>query len=284
MMRARTLVLFSGMCFATTGTAQALGPDSAPSLGVATVRLIVGALTLVAFSFVLGKRSKNTSQLQFPVMQSWIAGAAMALYGATFFAAVRSTGVAVGTVVALGSAPIFTGAIGYLFLNVVLTRRWILSTTGSIVGIIIIVIRGTISSVTTVGVVLALGAGFGYAIFALATKTIMSRGIRAELAMARVFLIAALLMSPILFFVNNSWIFTGPGIATALWLGIVTLAIGYIAYSIGLRSLHANEATTLTLIEPAIATVLGALVLSERPSPLAWVGIVVVVLSLSFGS
>ena len=283
-MRARALVLFSGMCFATTGTAQALGPDSAPSLGIAAVRLIVGAITLVLFSLISASRVNKSTHHQVSLMQWWMAGGAMALYGATFFAAVRSTGVAIGTVVALGSAPVFTGVLGYLLHKVIPKRLWILSTAGSIVGITLIVVTGTSSKVTAIGVVLALGAGLGYAIFALTSKKIMSSGIRAELAMSRVFLISALLMSPVLLFVDNSWLFTASGIATALWLGVVTIAIGYIAYSIGLRSLLANEATTLTLIEPVIAASLGALVLAERPSHLAWVGMALVIFSLSFGS
>lgn len=283
-MRPRVLILFSGACFATTGTAQELGPDSAPSLGIATVRLIVGALALGVCSLVLTSRSGEASRPNLPLVQLWIAGAAMAVYGATFFAAVRSTGVAVGTVVALGSAPIFTGIGGYLMHVVIPRRSWMLSTAGCIVGITLIVVRSTTSGVTTVGVALALGAGLGYSIFALASKKILSTGVRPELAMSRVFFVSAVLMSPVLLFIDNSWIFTVGGIATALWLGVVTIAIGYIAYSLGLRSLQPNEATTLTLIEPVIATLLGALVLAERPSQLAWVGMIIVILSLSFGS
>lgn len=281
-MRARTLVLFSGICFATTGTAQALGPDTAPSLGVAAARLFVGAITLVAFSLVMAHRVGKSSHHDVSLMHWWMAGGAMALYGATFFAAVRSTGVAIGTVVALGSAPVFTGVLGYFLHNVIPTRKWILSTTGSIVGITLIVVTGTSSKVTLFGVTLALGAGFGYAVFALVSKKIMSSGVRAELAMSRVFLISALLMSPVFLFIDNSWLLTASGVATVLWLGVVTIAIGYIAYSIGLRSLLANEATTLTLIEPVIAASLGAFVLAERPSNLAWAGMALVVLSLSF--
>lgn len=283
-MRARVLVLFSGICFATTGTAQELGPDSAPSLGVAAVRLIVGSFTLLAFTLLRTSRSSEVARPNVPWVQLWIAGGAMAMYGATFFAAVRSTGVAVGTVVALGSAPIFTGVIGYLLKVVTPRRAWIFSTAGCIVGITLIVARSTTSGVTTLGVALALGAGICYSIFALASKKILSTGVRPELAMSRVFLIGALLMSPVLLFVDNSWIFTACGVATALWLGVVTIAIGYYAYSHGLRSLQPNEATTLTLIEPVVATLLGALVLAERPSQLAWVGIVIVILSLSFQS
>lgn len=283
-MRARALVLFSGICFATTGTTQELGPDSAPTLGVAAARLIVGALTLLAFTLVRTSRSIETTRPNVPQVQLWIAGGAMAMYGATFFAAVRSTGVAVGTVVALGSAPIFTGLVGYSLHVVTPRRSWILSTLGCILGITLMVVRTTNSGVTAMGVALALGSGLGYSIFALASKKILSTGVGPEWAMSRVFLISALMMSPVLLFIDNSWIFTASGITMALWLGVVTIAIGYIAYSLGLRSMQPNEATTLTLIEPVIATLLGALVLAERPSQIAWVGMVIVILSLSFAS
>lgn len=282
-MRARALVLFSGVCFATTGTAQALGPDSASSLGIAAVRLIVGAITLVVFSWVMTRNVDELPHRRVPRTQWWIAGGGMALYGATFFAAVRSTGVAIGTVVALGSAPILTGVLAYVFRRAAPTHRWILSTAGAIVGITLIVLTGSSATVDIFGIVLALGAGLGYAIFALASKDIMSSGVRAEFAMSRVFLTGALLMSPVLLFTDNSWLFSRGGITVALWLGVVTVAIGYVAYSTGLRSLLASEATTLTLIEPVVATLLGALILVERPSQLAWVGVVIVLLSLSFG-
>jgi threonine/homoserine efflux transporter RhtA len=40
----------------------------------------------------------------------------------------------------------------------------------------------------------------------------------------------------------------------------------------------------ITLAEPVVATVLGALVLDERPAALAWLGIVVVIAALAYES
>ena len=56
-------------------------------------------------------------------------GACVAAYQATFFAAVDDTGVAVGTVVAIGSAPVFTGLLARTFASERLTcataSRWL---------------------------------------------------------------------------------------------------------------------------------------------------------------
>ena len=277
-MRSRLLVLFAALCFATTGTSREIGPDSATSLGVAVVRFLVGALALWALSGVFAERSRSTTPVSaFP----WIlAGAGQALYGATFFAAVRSTGVAVGTVVALGSAPLLTGALTFVISRSLPSRRWVVATTMAIVGIALIVSSDSSGNIAISGVLFALCAGFGYAIFALASKSLVASGMPSNAVMTRVFALAALFLSPAMFFVDMSWVRTSGGIALALWLGVITVALAYWAYAQGLKHLKPREATMLTLFEPAVATVLGAVVLGERPTALAWIGIVVVAIAI----
>jgi GNAT superfamily N-acetyltransferase len=104
----------------------------------------------------------------------------------------------------------------------------------------------------------------------------MSTGMPAIGVMTRVFSLAALFLSPALFVVDLSWVQTGSGIALAAWLGVVTVALAYWAYAHGLQHLKPREATMLTLFEPAVATLLGAVVLGERPTSFAWVGIAIV--------
>ena len=49
-------------------------------------------------------------------------------FSGTFFAAVQETGVAIGTVVALGSAPILTGVLSAVLFRSLPTRTWMLAT------------------------------------------------------------------------------------------------------------------------------------------------------------
>ena len=280
--RSRLLVLFAAFCFATTGTSRALGPDSATSLGVAAVRFVIGAIALFAITSLTGKSRTTSSPIP---LQIWIAaGFGQAMYGATFFAAVHETGVAIGTVVALGSAPILTGVLSALIFRSQPTRTWIMATIAAIAGMAAIVLAGSETKFSPQGIIYALGAGLGYAIFALASKRIVAAGIPSEKAMARVFGIAALLLLPALFVVETEWIFTFGGIALGLWLGIVTVALAYWAYASGLKHLEPRETTMITLAEPVVATILGAVVLDERPAALAWFGIVVVIAALTYES
>ena len=280
--RSRLLVLFAAICFATTGTSRALGPDNATSLGVAAIRFIIGAIALFAITRLARKPHATTSTL--PAYIWLIAGFGQAMYGATFFAAVHETGVAVGTVVALGSAPILTGVLSAVLFRSLPTRTWLMATAAAIAGMSLIVLAGNDANVSIVGIVYALGAGLGYAFFALASKRIVEAGVSSDVAMARVFGIAAIMLAPTLFFVNTDWVFTQGGISLGLWLGIVTVALAYWAYASGLKNLEPRETTMITLAEPVVATMLGALVLNERPAALAWFGIVVVIAALAYES
>jgi DME family drug/metabolite transporter len=206
------------------------------------------------------------------------------MYGATFFAAVHETGVAVGTVVALGSAPILTGVLSAVIFRSLPTRTWMMATVAAIAGMSLIVLSGSDTSVSVIGIMYALGAGLGYALFALASKRIVEAGVSSDVAMSRVFGIAAVMLAPTLLFVDTDWISTSDGISLGLWLGIVTVALAYWAYASGLKNLEPRETTMITLAEPVVATVLGALVLDERPAALAWLGIVVVIAALAYES
>jgi len=280
--RSRLLVLFAAICFATTGTSRALGPDSATSLGVAAIRFIVGAIALFAVTALIRKPHVTTVS---PPLYIWIiAGFGQAVYGATFFAAVHETGVAVGTVVALGSAPILTGILSAVLFRSLPTRRWMLATAVAISGMSLIVLSGNDTNVSVTGIMYALGAGLGYALFALASKRIVEAGVSSDVAMSRVFGIAAVMLAPTLLFVDTDWIFTTGGISLGLWLGIVTVALAYWAYASGLAHLEPRETTMITLAEPVVATVLGALVLDERPATLAWLGIILVIAALAYES
>ena len=279
-MRSRHLVVLAAVCFATTGTAQQLGPDGSSPLGVATIRFFIGSLVLFFIAFLRPSRTRRVARAPLAA-RVWIATAfGQALYGAAFFSAVRSTGVAVGTVVALGSAPLITGAISAMSLRKVPALSWLGTTVFAIIGMSLIVGSGKESQVTMSGVALALCAGLGYAIFALGSKTILSSGVSSELAMAKVFGIASLMLAPTLLFVDLEWLTHTDAIVMVLWLGIVTLALAYWSYAIGLRHLEPSQTTMITLVEPVVATLLGAVVLSERPTVLAWCGIFVVIASL----
>ena len=131
----------AAVCFGTTGTAQALGPDADPlSLGAARIMIGGGALAAIALVLQLtGRRDDATGTSvaptpggrtsRFAPILAVLAGAAGVLaYQPAFFAGTAANGVAVGTVVALGSAPVLTGVLDWLMRRRFPGGVWVVAT------------------------------------------------------------------------------------------------------------------------------------------------------------
>lgn len=270
-------LIFSGICFGTTGTAQALGPKIASPLAIGSARLMIGAALLYLFH-KLGR--KGSSRLD--SRDLWLGAIGVALYQITFFSAVKITGVAIGTVTALGSAPALTGVIAYVITKEKPVKKWFLATTITMVGIIVLTTSHGIQRFDIHGFLLAIGAGGSYSIFAVATKRALANGANVTDAMSRIFALAALISAPLLLRGDSDWFETPRGFAMILWLGLVPTAFAYIAYAFGLEKVRASTASTLILAEPATATVLAAIVLNETINLRGWLGVGIVISGLIY--
>jgi len=282
MVRARLYVLFAAVCFGTTGTAQALGPEAAP-VTVGAVRIVLGAALLWAAQRLLRApcHTIDARSARWPVGPQLIGAIGVAGYALSFFGAVKATGVAVGTVVALGSAPAFTGLGAWLLHRIKPPGVWFAATGLATTGVALIGLAGGGAEVSAFGVLLALCAGASYAAYTLAAKRMLDAQHPAEQVMARIFGFGALLLSPVLLFGDLSWLGTVEGVGMALWLAAVPTALAYLLFASGLRHLAAGDVATLTLAEPVTAIVLSALVLGERPGAVAVVGCGLVLCALT---
>jgi drug/metabolite transporter, DME family len=272
----RLLVLLSALCFGTTGTAQALGPSASPA-AVGAARILVGGFLLV----LIARRFAPRTSTPWSARAVVAGAAAVAGYQLTFFAAVHETGVAVGTVVALGSGPVFAGLLGRVVHREPLTARWSAATALAVAGVILLVAAGSAAHVHAGGVVLAVGAGLCYAIYTVAAKSMLAAGHAPEAVMARIFGIGALVLLPVLILNQPGDLASAGGVALAIYLGAVPTAVAYVLFARGLRHLPAGEVATLTLAEPLTAAALGAVVLGERPGVLAVGGVALVLAGLA---
>ena len=274
--RSASLIL-AGVFFGTTGTAQALGPENISPLAVGSARLLLGAFCLYLFHHFA---SKGLTKL--PRQDLWLAAIGVALYQITFFSAVKSTGVAIGTVTALGSAPALTGMIAYFLTREKPSPRWFVATLITTSGIIFLTTSQGTADFNLRGFFLAIGAGASYSLFAVASRRALGVGVSITDAMFKIFSLAAILSFPLLFVGNPSWIFTIKGSLMIIWLAVVPTALAYIAYAYGLVRVKASTASTLILAEPATATILASIVLSESINIRGWVGIGIVIFGLLY--
>ncbi len=274
-------VIAASVLFGTTGTAQALGPGSTTGLGVGAVRLTVGAATLAALALArrpAGGRRRWRSHL----VALLIGAVAVAAYHLLWFAGLRRTGVALGTIVGIGSGPVFAGLIHLVLRRTPLSRSWTAGTALTVAGAALLGARGAGGlSADPLGLACVVGAGFGYAVYAEGAKHAIAGGLDPAGAMAGVFVMAAVLTGPVLLVEPMSWLLTPRGAALGLHLGVVTLGLGYTLYGWGLHRLPVPTVVTLTLAEPVAAALLGVAVLGERLDPRGWIGVALITVGLS---
>ncbi len=268
-MFARIQILVAAVMFGTTGTSQALAAVDAP-VAVGTMRIIIGGALLVLLA-VATRALRGLTKRPGTLL---LAGVGVAAYQLAFFAAVARTGVVVGTIVAIGVGPVATGAFEWLIARTRQSVRWAIATSLAGAGVAILTTAsGAGGGVEPVGVLLALVAGAGYALYAVLAKNLLTAGCEPAGVMAGAFGVGAMILVPALFVVDLGWLAQPSGWALAIYLGVVPTVVAYLLYAHGLRRMRAAEAATLTLAEPATATLLGALVLGEQLGAGSIVGI-----------
>ena len=266
MNRARLQVLLAAICFGTTGTAQALGPDADP-LAVGSARIVIGGALLVLCARLLRAALPRSPRIVVAI------AVAIAVYQLAFFAAVHQTGVAVGTVVAIGTGPAVAGLLGALVNGERLTGRWAAATTLAAIGVVLLVAAGGHEADAKVGgILLAVLAGSGYATYTVMAKRLLDHGAEPIGVMAAGFGSAGVLLMPVLLLAGPGFLAQPGGLAMALYLGAIPTALAYVLFARGLRHLSSGETTTIVLAEPLTAVVLGVVVLGEQPGAIAAVG------------
>ncbi|UTR13317.1 DMT family transporter [Salipaludibacillus sp. LMS25] len=270
------LVLIGAILWGTTGTAQHFAPDGAHPVAVGTMRLAVGGTVL----FVIGLMTQKIASIEWPVKAILLAACAMAAYQPLFFSAVATTGVAIGTVVAIGSAPLLTGLIEWVVYQRRPVRQWWIATCLSILGCVLLFATQGNIELDPMGFTLALGAGLAFSTYTLVNKHIVKK-LAPEMAVAVVFTLAAVILSPLLFVFDVSWVTELNGLLVVLQLGIVATAIAYLLFVRGLMGIPASTAVTLSLAEPLTAALLGVVIVGEVLTVWASVGIFLIFAGLA---
>lgn len=262
------LVLLAAVLWGTTGTAQTFLPQNAQPLTIGASRLAIGGFSLLIIMVLMKKINFRT----WPWKATIVAAICMAIFQPLFFTSVRITGIAIGTVVAIGSAPIFSGLIEWILLRMRPTRAWAMATLLSIIGCALLLLDKDALTVNPKGVMLSLIAGLGFAIYTIVSKSVLGK-VEAIPAVAMTFSISALMLMPFLLIFDSSWVVEPSNISVVLYLGLMTTSVAYILYLKGLQKVPSSSAVTLSLGEPLTAAILSVFLVGEVLSPVSWIGV-----------
>lgn len=270
-------ILFASVLWGTTGTAASFSEQVSP-LAIGAFAMGVGGVIQALLS--LKAITIGASQIRMFKVPLILSSVALAIYPLAFYTSMKLSGVTIGTVISIASAPFFTVFIDRLFGKGkrVKTQWWISFALG-VVGIVLLVLeRGEGSTSASdfsylLGIMLGLLAGLSYAAYSWVAKSMIDAGVKSQAALGSIFAGGALLLLPSLWFTGDNLFAGATNSMVAVYMAVVPMCIAYLAFGYGLRHVEVSNATLLTLFEPVVAAVLAVWIVGERIPALGWLGI-----------
>lgn len=277
-------VLIASFLWGTTGTAATFAPEVGP-MAIGAVAMGVGGLLQALLALRALKR--DYSKLQ----QQWLlvlfGAVSVAVYPLAFYSSMYLAGVTVGTVVTIGSAPLFSALIEWVIDRKTLSKQWIFGAALGLSGIVLLCFFGggdhqTASvafsaGATAAGVLLGLVGGLTYALYAWAAHRLMCKGISSKAAMGSIFGAGGLLLMPVLLLTGGALLTSWNNALVGAYMAVIPMFTGYVLFGYALARISVSTATTITLTEPVIAALLAVVIVGENLSPLGWLGALLVI-------
>ncbi|MFD9307028.1 DMT family transporter [Streptomyces sp. NPDC060048] len=195
-------------------------------------------------------------------------GLLFTLFQSAYFAAVRETGLAVGTVVTLGAGPVLIALGARYWMGERLGRGGAVAVGGALAGLAVLVLGSGGGEVRPLGVGWALLSAAGYGAMTLRARLLGQRGAGGDPLVTTVWSVAVgtvcLLPAAV---VEGLLPHTAEPVRT-LWLlaymATVPTALAYALYFSGAAEVRAATVSVIMLIEPVGAAAIAVLVLGER--------------------
>lgn len=269
-------VLLASILWGTTGTVASFAPDISP--------LAIGAFAMGSAAILLGMNSarillRNALNIWSNPKLLLIGGASVAVYPLAFYSSMRLSGVAIGTVISIASAPFFSVLLERLVNGKPITGRWFTSFVFGAVGVAMIFLgKGSSTQATFTlsliyGVLLGLLAGLTYATYSWVARCHIESGIESRASMASMFLIASTVLLPSLAITGDNLFANTTNTMISLYMAIVPMFLGYLLFGYGLKFVEASRATMITLFEPAVAVLFAVVLVGEQFSVEGWIGL-----------
>ncbi len=272
-------LVVASLLWGTTGTAASLLPDDVSPLAVGASTMGIGGLLL----FVTAPRS-SARALGSAGARPWLllGAVGVVVYPLAFYVSMDLAGVAIGNVVSLGTGPVFAALLEWGFERTRLSRLWAACTAVAVVGVALLAAGGhggagrdvaTDGGSVLWGIASGTLAGAAYALYTYASSRAIRAGTPSRATMGAMFGVGAIGLLPVLIVLGGPLTHTTSNLGVAAYLALGPMFVAYVLFGIGMRTLRSTTATTITLLEPLVATLLAVVVVGERLDPVAWVGL-----------
>ncbi|MFB6512282.1 DMT family transporter [Streptomyces virginiae] len=267
--RSLLYLVVAGAAWGTAGAAASLlflASDLGP-LALSFWRCAGGLVVLLGVLAVRGSRPAPGRVR--PSAASLIGtGLLFTLFQAAYFAAVRETGLAVGTVVTLGAGPVIIALGARYWMGERLGRGGVTAVVGALAGLAVLVLGSGGGEVRPLGVGWALLSAAGYAGMTLRARWLGQRGAGGDPLVTTAWSVAVGTVCLLPLAVVEGVLPHTADLGRVLWLLVyvatVPTALAYALYFTGAAAVRAATVSVIMLIEPVSAAVIAVLLLGER--------------------
>lgn len=285
-------IVLAALLWGTTGTVASSLPGDVGPLAVGAATMCVGGLLLALTAPRLTLAVLGGGRASW----RWLVPGALGVvvYPLAFYSSMSLAGVAVGNVVSLGTAPVFAALLERTLdpptRRRPLEARWAASAALAVVGVALLAVTGqhpagqhataqadgAAAASAPLGIGLGVLAGLAYATYTYTAGRLIADGHPSRGAVSAQFGVGAVLLLPVLLATGAPLLRSGASLGAVAYLALGPMFVAYLLFGRGLRTVSSSRATTVTLLEPFVATLLAVLVVGERLDPPGWLGLALV--------
>lgn len=280
-------VLVASILWGTTGTAASYAPNLSP--------LAIGAIAMGGGGLLQALLAHKNIRSHLPQIRAYyplllIGMVSVAIYPLAFYSSMRMAGITIGTVVSIGSAPLFSALLEKFFDKKPLSLKWFISFIFGVAGVLLLSLgeshsQGNMQQLShdqkTVGIILGLVAALSYSLYSWAAKKMIDRGVDSKASMGLIFGFGALILLPTLFFTGTNLFDEPVNLYVVGYMMLIPMFLGYLLFGYALKTISASTATTLTLFEPLVAALFAVLLVGEQLAAIGWLGMALIFVCLA---
>lgn len=272
------LVLVAGILWGTMGIyVRTLTELKFTTIEIVAVRAVVTALILFVTLFIFKRE-----YLRIRLKDIWcFVGTgilSIVFFNYCYFKAITMTSMSVAAIL-LYTAPAIVMVLSAIFFRETITKVKVVALIITFIGCVFVTgLIGDVGSLTPMGILVGLGAGFGYALYSIFSRFALERGYHSLTISAYTFLFATIGVLPM---ADAEKVFGTPvrDVRMAgfyLIFALVSTVIPYFVYTLGLSRMENGQASIIASVEPVAASLIGFLVFDEIITMNGFIGIILV--------
>ena len=233
------------------------------SMEIVTIRVVIAAILLGGIGLV---KYRPQMKIQLRDVKLFIGTGifSIVLFNWCYFTSVNKMNLSLA-VILLYTSPAFVSILSFLFLKEKMTWLKAASVIGTILGCMLIagVSQNDAASISTIGIITGLGAGFGYALYSIFGKFALKK-YQPFTVTFYTFLVAAVTLVPLSHLWNKgSLLMSWEVVVYGVGFGLFPTVIAFLLYTKGLEKIESSKAAIIATVEPVVATLLSLLLYKE---------------------